>query len=214
MKMFQIILMVTLFVTLLALMLNHAHRAYYRARRAHRMANRNLTFKRFLPEWFRETARALVLIPLRLVVATINWCRYRDARVFANIAQGLHEWGKLTLTADAATSFRYALVKSGATPGVSFAQSAAATDVILGVCNDEPATGDQVEVQVLGAGGITMFVRLSGTVAFLDPLCSNGDGGAIKATSGQNQYVIGVALQAGVAGDTIEFDPIRSYAVF
>ena len=59
---------------------------------------------------------------------------------------------------------------------------------------------------LLGVAPGTLKVVLGGTVAAGDMLQSNGDGTAIKLlTTAGTFYNVGRALQAGVAGDLIEF---------
>ncbi len=63
-----------------------------------------------------------------------------------------------------------------------------------------------VNIALLGVANGTLKVALGGTVAAGDMLQSNGDGTASKLlTTTGTFYNVGRALQAGVAGDIIEF---------
>jgi hypothetical protein len=125
---------------------------------------------------------------------------------FANIAEGSRQSGNITKLTDAAFTTRFFLVKIGSDSD-HVAASAANTDIPLGVCTDEaPGVEELVNIALLGVANGTLKVALGGTVAAGDMLQSNGDGTAIKLlTTTGTFYNIGRALQAGVAGDIIEF---------
>ena len=125
---------------------------------------------------------------------------------FANIAEGSRQSGNITKLTDAAIATRFFLVKIGSDSD-HIAASAANTDIPLGTCTDEaPGAEELVNVALLGVTNGTLKVALGGTVAAGDMLQSNGDGTAIKLlTTTGTFYNIGRALQAGVAGDIIEF---------
>ena len=130
---------------------------------------------------------------------------------FANIAEGTAEHGSKAYLSDQPIPNRFCLVIPGSTPN-NVTPSTAPTDIPLGVCTDAPEAANldvPVNVEVFGACRGTKKVLLSGTVNAGDMLQSNGDGGAIKllTTPTMTFYAFGRALQAGVAGDTIEFTP-------
>jgi hypothetical protein len=125
---------------------------------------------------------------------------------FANIAEGSRQSGNITKLTDAAIATRFFLVKIGSDSD-HVAASAANTDIPLGTCTDEaPGAEELVNIALLGVTNGTLKAVLGGTVAAGDMLQSNGDGTAIKLlTTTGTFYNVGRALQAGVAGDIIEF---------
>lgn len=94
------------------------------------------------------------------------------------------------------------LVKIGAADQTVIA-AAAATDKILGVSvmNITALSGDRVDVVVNGE----YEVKLGGTVARGDFITSDASGLGVAAApaAGTNNGVVGMALEAGVAGDLI-----------
>ena len=152
--------------------------------------------------------------PIRFLFASFaSFCsRIRSPRLvhFANIAEGSTERGSKSYLPDVAIANRFAIVILGSTAN-NITLSAANTDLPLGICTDAPEAGNlevPVNVEVFGAARGTRKVLLSGTVAAGDFLQSNGDGGAIKLlTTTGTFYNLGRALQAGAAGDVIEFAP-------
>lgn len=129
---------------------------------------------------------------------------------FANIAEGQATEGNKSYLPDVAIASRFSLVILGSSQN-NITPSAANTDIPLGVCTDSADSANldlPVNVAVLGAAKGTQKVLLSGTVNHGDMLQSNGDGGAItlKTTTG-SWYIIGRALQDGVASDVIQFTP-------
>lgn len=107
---------------------------------------------------------------------------------------------------DLSTKLFY-IVKLTAANTVNLA--AAATDAaIMGVINRKPAAAVGANIEVLlrtGAG--TGKVILGGTVSRGDRLTTNASGQAITTTTAANE-VIGMAIEAGVSGDVIEFLPV------
>ncbi len=132
----------------------------------------------------------------------------RPAVQFANIGEGSHWSGNKSYLPDTAMTNRFNLVIIGSSQN-NITPSAANTDMPLGVCTDSPESTNldvPVNVALLGCANGTLKVVLGGTVNAGDLLQSNGDGTAIKLlTTTGTFYVIGRALMAGVAGDTIEF---------
>lgn len=104
----------------------------------------------------------------------------------------------------------YSIVKRGSADG-TIVLAAAATDKLIGVTdNIASVIGDNdVDVNVSGQH----FVKLGGTVAEWDPLTSDANGNAIVSApgSGVNNRIIGFAMQAGVAGDVINYLGEPSY---
>lgn len=85
--------------------------------------------------------------------------------------------------------------------------ASAASDNFMGVLNmdSDVVAGETVSVCGRNAEG-TFKVVLGGTVAIGDDLTSDSTGAAITTTTGGDQ-VIGVAQEAGVAGQVIEYRP-------
>jgi hypothetical protein len=143
---------------------------------------------------------------IRQIIHRRSKAKNRRRARFANIAEGSRVTGNFSKLTDAAITTRFQLVKFGSDSD-HVAASAANTDIPLGVCTDEaPAAEELVNVALLGVATGTLKVVLGGTVAAGDMLQSNGDGTAIKLlTTTGTFYNLGRALQAGVAGDTVEF---------
>ena len=127
---------------------------------------------------------------------------------FCNIAEGQAITGNKSYLPDFAIANRHTLVVPGSSP-YNIAPGSVNTEIPLGICTDSAeATGLDVPVNValLGCSRGTLKVLLGGTVNAGDFLQSNGDGTAIKLiTTTGTLYIVGRALQSGVAGDTIEF---------
>lgn len=85
------------------------------------------------------------------------------------------------------------------------AQAAAATDKLAGVTDSLGATAAGQTVEVLQGGWGE--VQLGGTVAAGDPLTSDANGKAVKATvaAATVKSVIGIAQKAGVANDIVPY---------
>lgn len=83
--------------------------------------------------------------------------------------------------------------------------TAAATDQLLGVVANVPDAGTNapVDVCVRNAEG-TFKVQCGGTVAVGDRLTSDAAGKAITTVTAGNE-VLGIAVEAGVAGQVIEY---------
>lgn len=96
----------------------------------------------------------------------------------------------------------YLIVKPGSSGGV--VPAAAATDALIGTNdNIDLLTGQAGDFDITGES----FVKAGGTIALMDPLTSDANGQAIKATpaTGVNNRIIGYATQAGVSGDVITY---------
>lgn len=81
---------------------------------------------------------------------------------------------------------------------------------ILGVLNNAPGAGEPASVCSRNAEG-TFKVRLgvnTAAVSVGDYLTVDSDSGALKTTTTGHQ-VVGRAMQAGVAGDIIEYLPVN-----
>lgn len=89
-------------------------------------------------------------------------------------------------------------------------QCSATTDIPLGVIQISAAVGseDSVVYAPFGSSAGQLRVELGGTVSFGDFLQTdaNGKATALLGAAG-TYYIIGRALQAGVSGDVINFDP-------
>lgn len=90
----------------------------------------------------------------------------------------------------------FLIAKHGTNDG-EVAQASAATDALMGVTDlVAPAAGERVDIVKSGLADVTY----GGNVAKGDPLTSNADGKAIKATVAGSR-LIGYAEVAGVSGD-------------
>lgn len=92
------------------------------------------------------------------------------------------------------------------------ALASAATDAFIGVLQNKPKAGETAEIRLVNAEG-TLKVVLGGTVA-KDAMVTADSAGKGVSTTTVGNYVLGMALEAGVAGDIIEVLPIahRRYA--
>jgi hypothetical protein len=93
------------------------------------------------------------------------------------------------------------IVKHGSADGL-IAQGAAATDALCGVSTEVGAEDGGV-IDIVKSG--IPEIEFGGTVAAGDPLTSDADGKAIKATVAGSR-IIGFADVAAVAGDIVAFD--------
>lgn len=151
----------------------------------------------------------LVCLPTR------RWRKLDSSPQFANIAEGIHQAGKITKLADGAITSRYLLVKAGT--DANHIALAGAADIPYGVAQDEAgAAEDPVNVQCLACAGMTMKVQTdgSGALVFGDLLVPAANGQVKKLAVGAgNYYIVGSVLQAPatVAGDLFEMLPIGAW---
>lgn len=101
------------------------------------------------------------------------------------------------------SSSQYHIVKQTSAGVVNLAS--AATDVITGVLQNKPKSGENAEVCMRNGGG-TGKVKLGGNVAIGSFLTADASGHAVATTTGGNE-VFGRAIEAGVSGDVIEYEP-------
>lgn len=104
------------------------------------------------------------------------------------------------------------LAASSANPtGRKVVLATSATDAnLLGVLNNAPAAGEVASVCLRNAEGtfkVVVGVNSAG-VAVNDRLTVDSDSGAITTTTTGNQ-VFGIAWEAGVAGQVIEYLPVN-----
>lgn len=132
----------------------------------------------------------------------------------ANYSDGRY----LTIISDADLSdvdnlFRIvSIAASTANPtGRKVVLATSATDAnIIGVLNNNPKAGEPASVCGRNASG-TFKVKLGANTAAVsvgDKLTVDTDSGALKTTTSGNE-VIGRALEAGVAGQVIEYLPVN-----
>jgi hypothetical protein len=143
----------------------------------------------------------------------------------ANIAEGRHPKGRISrfpdvaIPAPAGGGINYLLAKNSATVGN--ATLAGAGDIPIGVWDGTTTRGtfgnttmDDLSIpliiQLFGAVTETQLVSINSNVAEGDLLVPDANGYAKTCPAGAAgiNYVFGRALQAGAAGDNIEFDPI------
>jgi hypothetical protein len=98
----------------------------------------------------------------------------------------------------------YLIVTAAANDKVELAN--APSDLLIGTSGSLGADADgMVDVTMNGFGEVT----LGGSVAFGDPITSDANGKGVKgepSEAGQVRY-IGFAMEAGVAGDVIQYQP-------
>ena len=106
-------------------------------------------------------------------------------------------------TAEAAITTRYLLVQKGAADNGVIINSATARP--LGVCLDEPLSGNKTAVALLGSSPGTLKVRANGAIA-AGAMVFTTAGGKVGAWSA-GSYLVGRALTAAAAdGDLVEAD--------
>lgn len=155
-----------------------------------------------------------------------DWLFHRPRTYgLANIAEGRHPKGRISRFSDVEIptgsngSRLYLLAKNSATVGN--ATLCGINDIPIGTFGDTTDRGSfggavvsdlsiPLEVQLFGANVETNLVSINSNVALGDLLVPDANGYARTkpaATAGV-VYVFGRALQAGAAGDNIEFDPV------
>jgi hypothetical protein len=115
--------------------------------------------------------------------------------------------------ADLSQAVYHAVVQnadSNNSTGRSVVLASSATDAIFGVLNNGPVAGETASVCGRNAQG-TFKVKLGGTVAFGDNLTADANGAAVATTTSGNQ-VLGVAQEAGVSGQVIEYLVVNQVA--
>lgn len=152
----------------------------------------------------------LAVLAIGLTALLVTWAKgfHRPRRFLAaNVAEGQSLTGMKPFFADVAFPTRFRLGKIGSGP-TNITIVTAATDKPLAVMIDEAGIGDLVTGQLLGATVGTQKVALNSTVANGDALTPDATGYARTLPTADGTYwVFGQALQAGVAGDIIEFLP-------
>lgn len=160
------------------------------------------------------------ILSILFVLATIYLLAFLQRRALrgrltfaANIGEGFHDDGRLTLFPDAAITSRYLLVKFGSDG--SHIAIAGAADIPLGICTDstDVQTGDitkPLTVNVLGAVRGTQRGVAAGVIvpgAFISP-AANGQVQTLPATTG-TYYIIGryVGTVNAAANTYAEFTP-------
>ncbi len=154
---------------------------------------------------------------LAVISLFVSWIasRPRGAQFtpLANVAEGTHEDGIFTLTADNVFSEVYSLVKLGAAEGG--ADICGASDVPFGVAQEAPAAGESFAVEQLGKGRSKLMRVATGGVTFKDLLVPAAAGRVKPLPADPGTYkVVGVALQTrSTAGDTVEVADCTPYDV-
>lgn len=93
---------------------------------------------------------------------------------------------------------QYKCVKHASTAGQVIV-GAAATDNVIGILQNDPAAG---EPALIACSGVALALS-EDTVAAGDSLASSTTG-RVKTTTSANNGVVGMALEAGSAGDLIQ----------
>lgn len=130
-----------------------------------------------------------------------------DSIALANIAPGEYQGGRKTMIAGAAFTAPFLFCEvGGAANTVTVCNNAG--DIPLGVICDEAASGENVEVALLGSADGTRKVTAGGNISFGDMICTGAAGKAVALpASAGTYYIVGRALEAAVDGQVFEFDP-------
>lgn len=127
--------------------------------------------------------------------------------VAANIGEGIHDEGIITLRADAVIGSRYLLGKAGTDS--DHIDLCGVGDIPKGIIEDEAAAiEDPVKVALLGACEGTRRGVASGAIAADDMLVA-GALGTVRTLPVANgtYYIIGRAVRAAADGEKVEFSP-------
>ena len=104
----------------------------------------------------------------------------------------------LVATGDLSSS-QYLVVKAASTAGAVKVATTAATDAVLGVLQNDPASGEAAEVAFSGI----CKVKAAASVTFGAPVTFNSTG-YVKITTTDGDRIVGIALEASdTAGDII-----------
>lgn len=150
-----------------------------------------------------------------LSLPTRRWRKLDNSPQFANLAEGVHNNGKITKLTDAAFTSRFLLFKLGSDG--NHVAVAGAADTPYGVCSDESAAAEaEVNIQCLACAGQTMRVQTDGSGALVvgDVLVPAAAGQVKKIAAGAgNYYVVGIVLNAPAttAGEVFEIIPIGAW---
>jgi hypothetical protein len=154
-----------------------------------------------------------VLGAIALVAIFNPVLRARRLVTAINIAEGRHQSGRITKTADVDFASRYLLVKTGT--DIDHIAICGAADRPMGVCPDSPLTGALAAVNVLGAATETQLMTASGAIALQGGVYTDANG-MVQAdpTVAGTYWLVGTALNpTTLSGDTIEVEPIRPLKV-
>lgn len=131
-----------------------------------------------------------------------------------------HKGGRISRVADAAIALRWSLVTNGAVPGKSIKSNTTAT-LPIGVVDDTTDTLSSdltipLNINLLGGADRTLKVAINSTVADGDFLVTDTTDGRYAMTdpltASTKVFQIGRAIQSGVAGQVIEFQPSPNFA--
>jgi hypothetical protein len=151
--------------------------------------------------------RAFLAFAFHAPLGFVNALRGGAPLALANVAEGQSLTGLKTYISDSTFGTRYRLGKTGSA-ATNVAIINAATDKPRSVVIDEGVAGDAVSCAILGATVGTLKIALNSTVAEGDTLTPDATGyGRVLPTADGTYWIFGTALQAGVAGDVIEFAP-------
>ncbi len=115
---------------------------------------------------------------------------------------GTHANGIIPLTAEVTISTRYLLVQKGTADGGIILNTAATRPV--GVCVDEPTSGNKAAVALLGCAPGTLKLRVSGATLAQAKLWTTA-GGKVTSTYAAGAFYVGRGINATTAdGDIVE----------
>lgn len=151
--------------------------------------------------------RAFLAFAFHAPLGFVNAFTGEAPMALANVAEGQSLTGLKTYISDSTFGTRYRLGKTGSA-ATNVAIINAATDKPRSVVIDEGVAGDAVSCAILGATVGTLKIAINSTVAEGDTLTPDATGyGRTLPTADGVYWIFGTALQAGVAGDIIEFAP-------
>ena len=124
--------------------------------------------------------------------------------VFCNIAEGSHA-GNLPRVLESSIINPYVFAKPGASSGK--VTLAASGDAPLGVLTDTGASGETVNLALLGSATSTRLATAGANITQGDFLVCDANAAAIKLPASGTHYIVGRALHDAASGGLVEFDP-------
>ncbi len=127
----------------------------------------------------------------------------RKSVCFCNIAEGTHA-GNITMTAGEDIEAQNLLVKAGTSENEI--KIAGVGDRPIGVCNDQGAKGDVLNVVLPGSAESTIMCVCSSGASYGDALYTAANG-KVSTIAADGAYKVGIALCGCASNGVVEIDP-------